>query len=241
MSEDSRRKTAVAVLLVLWLGSSVVAVAFGVLWSREHLRPPREIIREVAAGKEANIPAPMIGDFERSAVDFVTRYSQARFSQVFGAELFNISSVNTVVSVEGGAKGLVMDNRIRNKFELNLRKHKIEVSDSAGVTVSLRIQGLWEKEHRFVVYTTRVEVNEFVPVLRDGEWKRLYVTIWAHGESGFAGSQLAESAILESVESLAESFANAFWQGSRPKNERILTRTPDEIGGLMLERCRDRP
>ena len=40
--------------------------------------------------------------------------------------------------------------------------------------------------------------------------RRVLATLWEKGSYGFAGSQVAEGAILESVESLGEEFANKY-------------------------------
>ena len=62
----------------------------------------------------------------------------------------------------------------------------------------------------FLVYTPRIQLTQFVVVGRKGDLRRVLATLWEKGSYGFAGSQVAEGAILGSVESLGEEFANKY-------------------------------
>ncbi len=53
-----------------------------------------------------------------------------------------------------------------------------------------------------------IKLDQVVVVGRNGDFRKVFATLWQKGSIGFAGTQVIERAILEEVESLGESFAN---------------------------------
>ena len=62
----------------------------------------------------------------------------------------------------------------------------------------------------FLVYTPQIHLKQSVVVGRNGDMRRVIATLWEQGFYGFAGRRVTEGAILKSVESLGEEFANKY-------------------------------
>jgi hypothetical protein len=155
-------------------------------------------------------PTPT-GFAEQAAIDFRDRFWNARFIETPDDALYRLDSVQVAVSLNDAVKKLVSEDRVKNKFELILRKHGVKIDDRATVILTLTIEGLWSKSPVvFLVYTPRIQLNQTVVVARNGDFRQAVATLWEKGSYGFAGSQVAEGAILESVESLGEEFANKY-------------------------------
>lgn len=218
-------------LVVFGILASIAAIAFGGLWFKERATKPREVVREVERPtikevirevpveklvevpkeviKEIKVPAEL-SESQQMAIDFTDRYVSAKTVGSLDEALYKLDSIKVQVSLNDAVKKVLSEDRVRNKFELILRKSGVKLDDKARAHLNLTIEGLWEKEQSFLVYTPRIELDEFVVVGRKGDFRRILATLWREGSYGFAGSKVAEGAILESVDSLGERFANRF-------------------------------
>jgi hypothetical protein len=98
---------------------------------------------------------------------------------------------------------------------LILRQHNIRLDEKADVWLSVAIEGLWDKvlsenDDIRLTYRSSMSLQEIVTVGRQGDFRRVVATTWEEGSYGFAGKAVAEKAIIDSVEEMAESFANKF-------------------------------
>jgi hypothetical protein len=187
-------------------------VAFAALWLRERIEksvpPVKKVTKEVT--KEVEVPAKLTAE-QQAAIVFWDRFRSAEFIKTADDALYKLDSVNIQVSLNDAIKKMVSEDRVRNKFELILRKHGVKIDENAVVSVYIMIEGLWSKQPvAFLVYTPRIQLNQFVVVARNGDLRRVLATVWQKGSYGFAGSQVAEGAILESVQSMGEEFANKY-------------------------------
>lgn len=148
---------------------------------------------------------------QQAAIDFRDRFFNARLIETPDDALYKLDAVQVGVSVDDAIKKLVSEERVRNKFELILRKDGIKIDQKAPVFLNLTVEGLWSKgTMAFLVYTPRIQLQEVVVVGRKGDMRQVVATLWERGSYGFAGRQVAEDAILKSVESLGEEFANKY-------------------------------
>jgi hypothetical protein len=200
--------------MVLTVVTSVATVAFAALWLQERLNKSVPAVKKVPVVKEVikevEVPGQLTAE-QQAAIDFRDRFLNARLIRTPDDVLCKLDSVQIAVSLNDAVKKLVSEDRVRNKFELILRKHGVKIDQRGGVLVTLSIEGLWSREPvAFLVYTPRIQLDESVVVGREGDFWRVIATVWEKGSYGFAGTRVAEGAILDSVESLGEEFANKY-------------------------------
>ena len=192
MSEPHSNLT--KILMVLCIVTSVATVAFAALWLRERVEKSVPVVKEVV--KEVAVPAKLT-DSQRTAIAFWDRFRSAEFIKTPDDALYKLDSVRIQVSLNDAVKKVVSEDRVRNKFELILRKHGVKIDENAFVSLYVSIEGLWSKD-------------PLVVVGRKGDLRQVVATLWERWSYGFAGSQVAEGAILESAESMGEEFANKY-------------------------------
>lgn len=214
---------------------SIAAVVFAVLWLRERERKPTEVIREVEKPvqvikevpvekirevpkevikeveviREVEVPAKLT-EAQKVAIDFSARYVNAQPVKSSDEVFYKVESVAVLVLMNDAAKKAVSEDRVKNKFELVLRQHGIRLDDKALVWLKVAIEGLWDKDEIRLTYTPSMSLVEDVAINRKGDLRRVLATTWREGSYGYAGKNVAEKAIMDSVEAMAESFANKF-------------------------------
>jgi hypothetical protein len=198
--------------MVLGVVTSVATVAFAALWVRERVEKSVPVVKEVTkeVTKEVKVPTELTPE-QQAAIDFWRQFFNARIIQTSDDALYKLDAVRVFVSVDNAIKKLVSQERIKNKFELILRRDGINIDEKAPVFLDLTIEGLWSNGSvRFLVYTPRIKLGEVVVVGRKGDMRQVPATLWERGSYGFAGQQVAEGEILKAVEQLAEEFANKY-------------------------------
>jgi hypothetical protein len=197
--------------MVLGIVTSVATVTFAALWIHERLDKSVPSVKEVTkqVTREVEVPAKLTPG-QQDAIDFADRFRNARFIETRDEALYKLDSVQVDVSLNDPIKKLVSKDRVRNKFELILRKDGIKIDEKAPAFITLNVEGLWSKDAAFLVYTPSVQLNQIVVVGRNGDMRRLPATLWQSGAYGFAGQRVAEGAILKAVEELGEEFANKY-------------------------------
>jgi hypothetical protein len=199
-------------LMVLGIVTSVATVAFAALWLRERVDKSVPAVKEVTkeVTKEVKVPTELTPE-QQAAIDFWQQFFNARIIQTPDDALYKLDTVQVSVSVDNAIKKLVSKERIRNKFELILRKDGIKIDEKAPVFLDLTVEGLWSNGSvMFLVYTPRIKLREVVVVGRKGDMRQVGATLWERGSYGFAGQRVAEGAILKAVEELGEEFANKY-------------------------------
>ena len=204
----------------LLIGVSVIAViaaiTFGGLWLSERERNAydavwgKPAVRKVL--KEVEVPAELTYS-QRTAINFTDHYQSARPIKAQDETLYKLDSVRVNVSINEAVEKVVSDDRIRNKFELILRKHGIKIAEKALVSVDLTIHGLWSGDNPgvgFLAYAQRIGLNQWLVVERRGDFRRAVAQLWKQEIIGFTNNQKAEGQILDGVESIAEAFANKY-------------------------------
>ena len=194
----------------------IAAVAFGGLWWMERERDAydaesgKPAIKKVL--KEVEVPAKLTYS-QKTAINFTDRYLTAGPIQAQDEALYKLDSVRVNVSIDEAVEKVVSDDRIRNKFELILRKHGIKIDEKALVSVDLTIHGLWSGDNPgvgFLAYAQRIGLNQWLVVERRGDFRRAVAQLWKQEIIGFSNNEKAEGQILDGVESIAEAFANKY-------------------------------
>jgi hypothetical protein len=214
----------------------IAAVAFGGLWWIERERDAydaesgKPAVKKVL--KEVEVPAKLTYS-QKTAINFTDRYLTARPIQAQDEALYKLDSVRVNVSINEEVEKVVSDDRIRNKFELILRKHGIKIDEKALVSVDLTIHGLWSGNNLgvgFLAYTQRIGLNQWLVVERRGDFRRAVAQLWKQEIIGFANNQKAEGQILDGVESMAEAFANKYLAAQQKDN--FQPSSPDGRPGI---------
>jgi len=230
-SQSSSPKAFTAILVV----SSIAAVVFAVLWLREREHKPaevvkeveklvqvikevpvekirevpKEVVKEVEVIKEVEVPAKLT-DVQKAAIDFAADFLGAPAVKSQDEVFYKLESVAVTVLLNDAVKKVVSEDRVKNKFELILRQHSIRLEEKAPVWLSVAIEGLWDKDEIRLTYTPSMSLEETVTIGRKGDLRRVLASTWRKGSYGYAGKTVAEKAIMDSVEAMAESFANKF-------------------------------
>lgn len=230
-SNSNSRKPFMVVLAVV----SIAAVVFAVLWLRERERKPTEVIREVEKPvqvikevpvekireipkevikeveviREVEVPAKLT-DAQKAAIDFSVRFFGAQLVKSKDEVFYKVESVAVSVLMNNAVKKVVSEDRVRNKFELVLRQHNIQLDEKAPVLLEVAIEGLWDKDDIRLTFTRSIGLVEHVTIGRKSDLRQTLATTWDESSFGYAGKAVAEKAIMDSVEAMAESFANKF-------------------------------
>jgi hypothetical protein len=218
-------------LVVLCIFASIAAFAFGGLWLKERSTKPKyavsgfekptvkEVVKEVPVEKIIEIPKEVIKEVkvpaelsepQKLAIDFADRYISAKTVESVHEAFYKLDSVRVEVQVSEGIEQVLSEDRVRNKFELILRKSGLKLDEDARAYVRVSVEGLWQKDQNFLVYTIKTELKEYVVIGRKGDFRRFPATLWFDGSYGFAGKKVAEEEVLGVVEELGETFANKF-------------------------------
>lgn len=124
----------------------------------------------------------------------------------------DIDSLNVSVFLNETAKQVLSEQRAKDKFQLTLRRYDVPFSDSTSSLLYLlfSIEAVRDEKWRLTAYSVRASLYESLVLYRNEiPYKRL-VELWHSGNFGFAGSDLTERALLESIEKNAERIANLY-------------------------------
>ena len=147
------------------------------------------------------------------ATDFIGIFTDYYFGSDFAEEkivLSGIDSLDVSVYLNEDAKGVINFDRVKNKFELLLRRYNMRVSDRAYRTIAIAVEGLWDKNETFFVYTVTVRLNDSVRFTRQGKLYGRDVALWEQSSFGYAGKTVVEKALYDVIEARGESFVNAY-------------------------------
>jgi hypothetical protein len=209
--------------------ATIAAIAFASLWLRETARKPKEVTKEIVKRvevpvekirevpkevvkevlKQVEVPAKLTDD-ERMVMELGRRFLSASVISKEDEPLQKIASVGVVVRINDAAKKALSEDRVKNKFELILRKHEIPLDAKSRHQLLVAVEGLWDKEEIQLTYSLSMELSEFVTITRGAELRRAMAIVWQNSAYGFAGRTLVEEALLDTVDEMGEAFANKY-------------------------------
>lgn len=218
-------RTATGVLIL----TSILSILFAVLWLRERQQGPKEVVREVEKPVEVikevpvetirEIPKEVIKevkvreeltDEQKAAIEIYKRLASARRLGVTGEVFSNVKEFRVLLALSSEIKNIISEERVKNKFELMLRGHNINITDDAEMWLVVDINGFWNEAKTQLTYRYSVSAMEDVFLARGDSFAKIVATIWENGNFGYAGRNVAEKTILENVEAMGESFANNY-------------------------------
>jgi hypothetical protein len=200
---------------VLWLSSAgveakVIEKPFQVV-KEVPIERIREVVKEVPVEriKEVEVPAKLSAR-QQADIDLGARYRAAIYLSDRKQVLRNIGSVSVHVVMEDQVREVISEERLKNKLELYLRKYNITIDDKATHMLWFTVNGGWVREKTGLFFSSEMSLREFVVFERQNGMYRSAADTWNDSTVGFAGKIYAEKGILDSFESKAESFANAY-------------------------------
>ncbi|MXX37620.1 MAG: hypothetical protein F4Y91_05915 [Gemmatimonadetes bacterium] len=146
------------------------------------------------------------GVVERSLAEIAAAYADEKIC------FSDIDSLNVSVLLNETAKQVLSEQRAKDKFQLTLRRYDVPLSDSTSSLLYLvfSIEAVRDEKWWLTAYSVRASLYERLVLYRNEiPYKRL-VELWHSGDFGFAGSDVIERALLESIEKNAERIANLY-------------------------------
>lgn len=163
----------------------------------------KEVVKEVQV--PANIPKEYVDGYNLSQ-----RLVNATYVNSDQA-LYQMKDVKVAYDFSEGIKQTVLEDEVKAKFELTLRKNNVPLNPASKNTVSLSIHGFYNTEGTLLCYSIELGVIEMQWTFRNGECHQSYVTVWTKGNSfGTVGKAKANEALLDTIQKCSEVFANDF-------------------------------
>ena len=182
-----------------------------------------EVVKEVPKEVEkiVTVPAEIPQDYTvamNTLSNFVSNYDNASWVDQ-NEKLFGMTNVQVKCFLDDAAKQLISEDEVQSKFELTLRRNNVPINPKSQNTVFVSIEGTrldlpqevtGPTTGYFFVYNVNVGVDSVQTVFRGGQFHRTTVTVWEKQDLGYAGSRVANGALLDSVEKEGELFASDF-------------------------------
>lgn len=191
------------------------------LWTQARNRPPQivekikevpvEKVKEVSVDrtKEVEVPAKLT-DEQRRLLDYGTKVWNRPLITDPDAVLYTIPAFKVGVYVDDRIKDTVSDERVRNKFELTLRKSHINIDSTAVVDLWVVVDAKWDDNKTFAIYTVQLKASDRAMLERNGDMRDAKVTFYHQYFYGYAGKTKVAENVLDAVDQLAEEFANKY-------------------------------
>ncbi len=120
-----------------------------------------------------------------------------------------LDSMQVIVAVNDGVENILSEQHAKDRFELNLRRNGIPLSDSSNYYLFLSLEALWEDDLT-ATFSISVELRETLVIHRKDRPLKRVVTLWQTGSYGYAGRAVARKVFLESIEEKADRVANLY-------------------------------
>ena len=182
-------------------------------WAAEEFqrgKEPVERIKEIV--KEVEVPAKLTAS-QQDDIDLGARYRTA-INLSDSKKIFrNMGPVSVHVHINGAAKEVISAERLKNKFELILRKYSIPMKDTSLHFLWFDIESVSIANAQINMglgYQSSISLYEAIVAERPANMYRVGATLWRDGATCVTSLKDAEGAILKEMEERAESFANAY-------------------------------
>ncbi|MDP3069273.1 MAG: hypothetical protein Q8N18_03245 [Opitutaceae bacterium] len=226
---------------VIWSAVAIVALFVGTRFAKTEVRniekpvevvrtkevvveKPVEVVREVVkvvpkeveriVERRIEVPAE-IPEIYKKALSFREAVLNAKTASAKEA-LTGVTSVSVEIHLTDDIKNLISESEIRTKFEINLRRSGVPISEKSDYTLVYYQDG-FTRGNPTLTYSFSTSLTEFALLARDGGPKfHRNVAVWRSGNFGTVGVSKAREALLAAAESAAEEFAND-WLAMNPK------------------------
>jgi len=148
------------------------------------------------------------------AIGLAERYLNAEVLRSGDDGLYKLGSVRvlTAVTVPDDLQKYVSEEKLRNKFELTLRKQNVKVDDKSlhFLILDVTCEPLPLADIGACRYEVRIKLLEKVLLDHDGDFKFSSASIWEDGTVGAVSNEEISGRLLRAVEDKAENFANKY-------------------------------
>ena len=121
-----------------------------------------------------------------------------------------LDSMEVRIVINEDAKDILSKQRVKDKFELTLRRYGVPLSDSSNPYIVLSVNVLWNEGKTIAIYYIAVDLIETLIFYRNNKPHRRIVTLWDSRRHGRVGKNLARESFLELIEEEAERVANLY-------------------------------
>lgn len=126
--------------------------------------------------------------------------------------LWGIKAVKPLLEVPEPVEAEFDADRIEEKMLSVLKEKGVQVDRENGHLLLFRVRAVWDKTKSNLVYTYDLDLIDKVFVVRDGQIKANYRSIWNVSNMGFAGVDVYQNAMLINVESALDRFAISYYE-----------------------------
>ena len=166
-----------------------------------------EIVKEVSA----DIPKDYVDGYN------ILQKMQNATAVNLDQALFQMSDVKVSYFLDTAIKKLPIEDEVKAKFELTLRKYGITINPESQNVILVAIDGI-DDETPSLCYSMRFEVYQPSWVFRNGICHQQVVRVWAkNGKYGTVGKVNANETLLNEIEKGAEVFANDYLSANPKK------------------------
>lgn len=217
-----------AVLLSLYLNerSKPPQIVERTVTVERKIEVPKEVIKEVPVDKIIEkqvrvpvevikeIPAKIPEEYEH-AMDMYRKITKASKVNSVGADSFKgITSLRVRIFLNEKVKTLVDENLLRTKIELSLRRNGIALNEKSQWELVYAIEGLGitrgdGTETKTLSYTSRLKIEQYVLIPRDGEWFMIKAPIYDRDVYGVAPYLKIDSLISYAADAV-DDFSNIY-------------------------------
>ena len=120
-----------------------------------------------------------------------------------------LDSMQVIVAVNDGIENILSEQHAKDRFELNLRRHGVPLSESSDPYLFLSFEAHWG-DHLQGIFNIDIELRETLVIHRKGRPLNRVVTLWKTGSYGSVGRAVARKVFLESIEEKADRVANLY-------------------------------
>ena len=163
--------------------------------------------------KKVEVPAEIPEEYKRAFEKFRSEYYATTASDV--TIFSNIDELRVVVFLNDGAEKIISEQRVRDKFELLLRRYGIPLTPFRSSSYIYFSVNVVNRDNKNAAHTIELSLEEEVIFYRGDKPYRKTVTLWnGGGNFGYVCNgniwTHVEDAILEQTERSAERVANLY-------------------------------
>jgi len=180
---------------------------------------PKEVIKRVEVPKEVEVIKRVEVPREKTKVeeDAMLLYNAWVKSENISSDdtLKGVESFSVRVDVNNTVGRIVTKKRLKNKIELFLRNNGVKIDDNSSRIISFTAQGIWNEQRTVMTLSYSVAFLDSVYSIRKGKLVRPQAVLWRDRSFGYAGKNVIEDSIIDTMQEKRESFANT-WRSKNP-------------------------
>ena len=244
MNQETKQNSHVGGFLAFVFAIGLAVVAY--LYYQETQKPPEEKIKEVVkevpvekikevikeVEKEVQVEVPVeLDESQQLAINIGEKWLSAPTVADLDEVFYGIKNFKTKIALNDTVKKVVSEDKLRNKFELILRRNGISIDPESPYFLIFSVRGFWDPDEIRLTYTCDLKLLEIVTLYRNNDLRRTAVYTWRTSRYGHAGKAVIEKAMLENIESYAEELSIKYLK-IMEKEKRKIEQINATKGGL---------